>query len=374
MQTMLSSARSFASRLGTNRTAVLLAMGADHADGRIELRGRNNRLRVVWDTTRNDPLYTEQQTVSGAMVRALGGTPFTTPTWRMFRQPVTVHNLGGVPMGSAASPDGEVFGHPGLYVLDGALLPGATAGNPSLTITAVAERCIERAVRRITGDPSWRAPERDSLVPRPIPEDTAVAAVARRAAVLRRPAGVRFSEVMTGTVRLPGPDGLPGAAQLRLSVDIPDLDALIGDPAHSAAVYGTIRVAGPTAQPVMVAGGRLHLLATVDGGPARTMTYQIPFTDDTGRHWLLHGTKHVRRGRRTNPWTATTRLAVAVVDPDERYDAVIPTGRMTITAREAARLLTTIRPTGAGTPATVARFGLFLTGEVGRAFLQGTSR
>ena len=33
-----------------------------------------------------------------------------------------------------------MFGHPGLYVLDGALLPGPVGANPSLTIAAVADR------------------------------------------------------------------------------------------------------------------------------------------------------------------------------------------------------------------------------------------
>jgi hypothetical protein len=81
-------------------TAVLLAMGRDQADGRITLRGRNHRLSVTWDTTRNDALYAEEQAFSGELVRRFGGRPFVTPTWRLLRQPVTVHNLGGAPMGT----------------------------------------------------------------------------------------------------------------------------------------------------------------------------------------------------------------------------------------------------------------------------------
>jgi cholesterol oxidase len=39
---------------------------------------------------------------------------------------------------------GEVFGHPGLYVADGSVMPGPVGANPSLTIAAVADRTADR--------------------------------------------------------------------------------------------------------------------------------------------------------------------------------------------------------------------------------------
>jgi cholesterol oxidase len=45
-----------------------------------------------------------------------------------------------------------VEGQRGLYVLDGALLPGSAAAcNPSMTIAAVAERALSRIVRDDVG-------------------------------------------------------------------------------------------------------------------------------------------------------------------------------------------------------------------------------
>ena len=56
---------------------------------------------------------------------------------------ITVHSLGGCPMGD--DPDqgvvdrfGQVHGVPGLYVADGAVMPGPVGANPSLTIAAFA--------------------------------------------------------------------------------------------------------------------------------------------------------------------------------------------------------------------------------------------
>jgi cholesterol oxidase len=61
----------------------------------------------------------------------------------------TAHPLGGAVLGKATDGYGRVVGHPGLYVMDGALLPGsAGAVNPSLTISALAERNIENIVAR----------------------------------------------------------------------------------------------------------------------------------------------------------------------------------------------------------------------------------
>jgi cholesterol oxidase len=60
----------------------------------------------------------------------------------------TFHPLGGCVLGRATDGAGRVHGYPGLYVLDGALIPGSTPGaNPCLTIAANAERCIDMLLR-----------------------------------------------------------------------------------------------------------------------------------------------------------------------------------------------------------------------------------
>jgi cholesterol oxidase len=66
--------------------------------------------------------------------------------------PNTWHGLGGVVMGRTCDLEGRVLGQRGLYVLDGALIPGSTgACNPSMTIAAVAERAMDVIVRDDVG-------------------------------------------------------------------------------------------------------------------------------------------------------------------------------------------------------------------------------
>lgn len=79
-----------------------------------------------------------------------------------FNVPMTAHILGGAPIG--ASPETgvvdayhRVFGHPGLHVVDGAAVSANLGVNPSLTITAQAERAFS----------FW--PNKGEADPRPVP-------------------------------------------------------------------------------------------------------------------------------------------------------------------------------------------------------------
>ena len=77
----------------------------------------------------------------------IDGYPTSMLTETLFGVPTTAHILGGCVM--AESPDAgvidhrhEVFGYPGLYVIDGSAVSANPGVNPSLTITAMAERAM----------------------------------------------------------------------------------------------------------------------------------------------------------------------------------------------------------------------------------------
>lgn len=122
-----------------------LGMGTDAADGRFRLDG-HGQLALDWDPAASKPMFDEMEAAMRRISAALGGKFMRSPPWRPpFRRLLTAHPMGGCVMSD--SPDdgvvdhrGEVWGHPGLYVADSAVIPGPLAVNPSLTIAALAER------------------------------------------------------------------------------------------------------------------------------------------------------------------------------------------------------------------------------------------
>ena len=158
-----------------DRTAVFLLMGRDRASGVIRLASPAPGIFIDWDVHPNLPLYDTETDLSGDFAAGLKGRPELNPLWKVLRIPISVHNLGGCPMGEiegmgVVNPFGEVFEYPGLYVLDGSILPASTGSNPSHTIAAVAERNVEAAIRKIRNDPQWQAPEMGPATQHVIPE------------------------------------------------------------------------------------------------------------------------------------------------------------------------------------------------------------
>ncbi|MDM4720732.1 GMC family oxidoreductase [Micromonospora sp. WMMA1363] len=91
------------------------------------------------------------------LAEEIGGVPGGALT-EPFNVPMTAHILGGAVIG-ATSADGvvdpwhRVYGHPGLHVVDGAAVSANLGVNPSLTITAQAERAMSFWPNRGDEDP-----------------------------------------------------------------------------------------------------------------------------------------------------------------------------------------------------------------------------
>jgi cholesterol oxidase len=75
--------------------------------------------------------------------------------------PMTAHILGGVPFGrddqeGVVDLDCQVYNYPGLYVVDGSIVPANPGVNPSLTITALAEYAMSQVPPK--NGQAWREP------------------------------------------------------------------------------------------------------------------------------------------------------------------------------------------------------------------------
>lgn len=132
------------------RMTTVFAIGQDNANGRIVL--DRGKLDVLWDYEReNRSLIEQQQEAMASLASKYGGTYANLTTWDLFKRSLTVHNLGGCALSSSADQgvvgiDGQVHGHPGLYVADGSVIPTAIGSHPVMTISAVSEWIAERVV------------------------------------------------------------------------------------------------------------------------------------------------------------------------------------------------------------------------------------
>ncbi|WP_247603332.1 GMC oxidoreductase [Gordonia paraffinivorans] len=105
------------------------------------------------------PSYLPQANeVARRFADSVGGRPLNLLLESVGGKSITAHVLGGAAMGADASDgvidtDHQVFGHPGLYVVDGSAIPANVGVNPSLTITAMAERFAARYRARRAAQP-----------------------------------------------------------------------------------------------------------------------------------------------------------------------------------------------------------------------------
>ena len=87
--------------------------------------------------------------VANDIAKNINGVPMSTYMDTFFGIPTTAHILGGATMGDdinsgVVDKNFEIFNYPGLYVVDGSVVPSNLGVNPSLTITALAEYAMSR--------------------------------------------------------------------------------------------------------------------------------------------------------------------------------------------------------------------------------------
>jgi cholesterol oxidase len=134
-------------------TTILLFMSTLEGTLRLKL-GRSLgtlfRRGLVTSLESGDPPLAslpEATALAGRIAEQIDGMPVSLINETVLDVPTTAHVLGGCCMGTSAA-DGvidhrhRVFGYDGLYVIDGSAISANPGVNPSLTITALAERAM----------------------------------------------------------------------------------------------------------------------------------------------------------------------------------------------------------------------------------------
>jgi cholesterol oxidase len=375
------------------RSAVFLAMGRDRANGTIELEPLTRVVRIRWDLPDNLPLYGAEERLVRDVVGALGGRVATTPPWRLLHQPVSVHNLGGCcmadePAAGVTDDGGQVFGYPNLFVLDGACLPAATGVNPSHTIAAVAERNIERFVRRWRQDPAWAPPERAHA--RPVVDPVPKIGAGGTAPTSTRAIGLSFTETMKGffVPATEAPADVAGYVaaekagqransfvQFTLTITAADLDRFLSDRAHAALAVGDVRASGLTPpEGSAVTHGVFNLFVETGSFYERKMLYSLPFVGSDGAAYLLDGYKEVKDHGHFDVWGSTSTL-YTVIRRGRAHDApVCAAGILRILIPDFMHQLTTFQTPGAQGPVerleALGRFGSMFMGSLWDVFVK----
>jgi cholesterol oxidase len=136
----------------SRRTIILLVMQSLENSMRLKVKRRLPGGSVVL-TTEQDPLHPNPDKIPIAydaarwFAKRLDGEPYSGITEGLFAIPTTAHILGGAVIGASAETGvvdsrQRVFGYENLLVCDGSAIPANVGANPSLTITALAERAM----------------------------------------------------------------------------------------------------------------------------------------------------------------------------------------------------------------------------------------
>ncbi|MBB4934750.1 cholesterol oxidase [Lipingzhangella halophila] len=286
---------------------AVLAMGRDSSNGTLRLNA-SGRATLSWRNRWQRHLYRSQLRLGPLLARFLDARLYNPFTWSLLRRTITVHALGGVRPGpdtttGVVDEAGEVHGYPGLYVMDGSVLPAAIGVNPSATIAAAAERSIETVIRR-SGHHGWCAPEWSSVAPTAVPEDAAFAFMSERHASTMGD-GLVFRERMA-TRRRERP-----RAVMSLKAEIPSMDRFFADAAHTVQIRGVIDVEGVASQADIT--GTLLLFPE---GRHEAMSYTLRFHANDGRAWRLSGVKTVRSRTPVALLTGLTNLHTEISPSD----------------------------------------------------------
>ncbi|MEX2592900.1 MAG: GMC family oxidoreductase, partial [Anditalea sp.] len=230
-----------------DHTQIYLVMSHDDGNGEMEL--KEDKLNIHWKDVGRQNIFKKVSGELASATTALGGNIVPNPTWNkvLDYDLVTVHPLGGCIMADDASKGvvdhkGQVFNgtegkelYPGLFVMDGAIIPRPVGTNPLLTISALAERSCKIIAQDMGLSLSYSFnPVIDG--PEPIEEEAV---------------GVQFTETMKGFLSLDKKEDYDSAYEkgkqqgsafeFTLTILSEDVGLLVEISEHQARMTGTMK-------------------------------------------------------------------------------------------------------------------------------------
>jgi cholesterol oxidase len=365
----------------TRNTQTYLVMTHDSGSGRLKL--VDDRLRVEWPQAGTEPIFQQIESNLIDATKALGGTYLKDPIWTRLlgHSLITVHPLGGCPMGADAdhgvvNHEGRVFNpddgapYEGLYVSDGSVIPRPLGVNPLLTISALAERCCALIAEKQKWAIDYTLP---SAPPGPPPPRTV---------------GVEFTERMQGYVSTKVTDAADLDGYRRgdelgrvenspfsfiLTIATEDVDKLVHDPAHEARMLGTVEAPALSSRPLAVTDGWFNLFVEdPEEIGTRKMIYRMRMTAEEGHTYHFTGFKRVHDDRGLDLWADTTTLFVTIRTGEDESGPVLAQGVLRIEPLDFMRQLRTMRVLNATSEMErlrkQAEFGVYFAGVLYRTY------
>ncbi len=189
------------------------------------------------------------------------------------------------------------------------------------------------------------------------------------------PSGITFREMMTGSFALGETDPERGATRgtaegttltMHATVTVHDVDRFVSDPNHAGSLLGEIDFT-PFGAGMPSSAGVFNLFAPADVPRLKYMVYELAFMHQSKPYYLA-GKKHVRDDPGFDLLSDTTTLYTTLHEGSDASGKVVGAGVLKLGMGDFAKLITTVRPTGAHQAtdgaAAVMKFTKFFAGQL----------
>lgn len=358
-----------------DHTQIYLVM--THDDGNGEMGLNEGKLSINWRGVGKQEIFRKVNGEIFSATKALGGTKIPNPTWNktMNYDLVTVHPLGGCGMADDASlgvvdHKGQVFAekegkalHPGLFVMDGAVIPRPVGTNPLMTISGLAERSC-----KVIAEEKGLALSYEFDPPQEEDRDTSF-----------KGTGVQFTETMRGYLGLGEMEDYDRGFEkgrkeksnfeFTLTIQTEDINDFVENPQHPARMIGSMLAPAVSPHPLTALNGQFNLFIENPSDPERKkMDYKANLISVEGKNFYFEGFKDVFNDKVVDVWKDTTTLFITLYEGDSSEGKLLGKGKLVIRIADLVRQLKTVKAIHAQNRKegfrAVTTFGKFFAGHV----------